>query len=94
MYKQFPINHISPEDTVAGVAPSLVSFVRVAIEGLASAMVKRVITKKMDEDYLQKRKGNKYATRCSQRIHEDLDHGFENGMAVIVTKSEQFKKKE
>lgn len=42
--------NISPEDTVAGVAPSLVSFVRVAIEGSASAMVKRMITKKMDED--------------------------------------------
>lgn len=32
---------------IAGVAPSLVVFVRVAVEGLASAMVKRVITKKM-----------------------------------------------
>lgn len=89
------MNHISPEDTGAGVAPSLVSFVRVAIEGLASAMVKRVITKKMDEDYLQKRKRkHKYASRGSQRLHEDLVHGFENGMVVIVTKSEEFKEKE
>lgn len=39
--------NISPEDTVMGVAPSLVSFVRVAIEGSASAMVKRMITEEM-----------------------------------------------
>lgn len=34
------------------MATSLVAFVRVAIEGLGSAMVERVNIKKMDEDFL------------------------------------------
>ena len=55
MQKQFPINHVRPGKTVAGVAPRL-AFVRVAVEGLARAMFKRVITKEMDEDYLKKEK--------------------------------------
>ena len=32
------------------------AFVRVAVEGLARAMFKRVITKEVDEDYLKKEK--------------------------------------
>ena len=55
MQKQFPINHVRPGKTVAGVAPRL-AFVRVAVEGLAGAMFKRVITKEMDEGYLKKEK--------------------------------------
>lgn len=37
------------------MAPRL-AFVRVAVEGLARAMFKRVITKEVDENYLKKEK--------------------------------------